>query len=56
MHEQVAVIRPRTERLLALGYEQCAAARLAASEVDVRELEHLIRNGCPPQAAAQIAS
>ena len=56
LHEAVAVLRWRTERLVALGYEPRQAACLAGSEVDVHELERLIRNGCPPRTAARIAA
>lgn len=43
------------ERLLTLGYEFGRAASLAMSQVDVHDLERLIRKGCPRDTAVRIA-
>lgn len=56
LHEELTVMRWRTERLLALGYEFRRAASLATSEVDIHELERLIRRGCPRETAVRIAA
>lgn len=56
LDDDLTVLRWRTERLLALGYELRQAAFLAISEVDVHELERLIGSGCPPATAVRIAA
>jgi hypothetical protein len=56
LDDDLAIAAWRTERLLALGYELREAAFLALSQVDVRELERLIADGCPPATAARIAA
>ena len=56
LEDELDVIRWRTERLLGIGYEPEEAARLAHSPVDIHELEHLIRNGCPLETAVRIAA
>jgi hypothetical protein len=50
------VLRWRTERLVALGYDLREAAFLAISQIDVHELERLIGRGCPPKTAVRIAA
>lgn len=54
--EHVRVFEWRRQRLRALGYPSNAATRLALSDVDVHELERLIRRGCSPELAARIAA
>ena len=54
--DDLTVLRWRTERLVALGYELREAAFLAISQVDVHELERLIGSGCPPATAVRIAA
>jgi hypothetical protein len=54
--DDLTVLRWRTERLLALGYEFPRAAFLAISRVDIHELERLIMKGCPPDTAVRIAT
>ena len=54
--DDLTVLRWRTERLLALGYELREAAFLAISRVDIHELERLIGKGCPPATAVRIAA
>ena len=56
LDDDLTVLRWRTERLIALGYELREAAFLAISRVDVHELERLIENGCPPATAVRIAA
>lgn len=56
LDDDLIVLRWRTERLVALGYELRQAAFLAISEVDVHELERLIGSGCPPATAVRIAA
>jgi hypothetical protein len=56
LETELIVLRWRTERLLALGYEFPQAAILACSAADVHELERLIARGCPPATAARIAA
>ena len=56
LDEDLTVLRWRTERLVALGYELREAAFLAISQIDVRELERLIGRGCPPATAVRIAA
>lgn len=56
LDEELTVVRWRTERLLALGYERRRAASLAISEVDIHELERLIGKGCPRETAVRIAA
>ena len=56
LDDELNVLRWRTERLLALGYEFRRAALLAYSGVDIHELERLIRKGCPPATAERIAA
>jgi hypothetical protein len=55
LDDDLTVLRWRTERLLALGYELREAAFLAISQIDVHELERLIGSGCPPATAVRIA-
>jgi hypothetical protein len=43
--------RDEAERL---GYPPAQAIDLALSHIDLRELERLIRRGCPPQLALEI--
>ena len=54
--DDLTVLRWRTERLLALGYELREAAFLAISRVDIHELERLIGKGCSPATAVRIAA
>lgn len=54
--DDLQVVRWRTERLLALGYDLHDAAHLALSQVDVHELERLIGTGCPLATAVRIAA
>lgn len=54
--EHVRVFDWRRQRLEALGFPTRAATRLALSEVDLNELERLIRRGCSPELAARIAA
>ena len=56
LDDDLTVMRWRTERLLALGYELREAAFLAISRVDIHELERLIGKGCPPATAVRIAA
>ena len=56
LDDDLTVVRWRTERLIALGYEVREAAFLAVSRVDIHELERLIGNGCPPATAVRIAA
>jgi hypothetical protein len=56
LDDDLAVLRWRTERLVALGYELREAAFLAISQIDVHELELLIGSGCPPATAVRIAA
>ena len=56
LDDDLTVLRWRTERLVALGYELRQAAFLAISPIDVRELERLIGKGCPPATAVRIAA
>ena len=56
LDDDLTVLRWRTERLLALGYELREAAFLAISRVDIHELERLIGKGCPPATAVRIAA
>jgi hypothetical protein len=53
--DDLTVLRWRTERLVALGYQLREAAFLAISQIDVHELERLIGSGCPPATAVRIA-
>jgi hypothetical protein len=52
----LVVLRWRTERLVALGYDLREATFLAISQIDVHELERLIGRGCPPATAVRIAA
>ena len=54
--DDLAVLRWRTDRLIALGYGKREATSLAISRVDIHELERLIGKGCPPKTAARIAA
>jgi hypothetical protein len=54
--DELMVVRWRTERLVALGYDPHDARLLAISQVDVHELERLIGKGCPPATAVRIAA
>ena len=56
LDDDLTVLRWRTERLAALGYELREAAFLAISQIDVHELERLIGSGCPPAIAVRIAA
>ena len=56
LDDELNILRWRTERLIALGYDFRRAAFLAYSSVDVHELERLIHNGCPPATAERIAA
>lgn len=56
LEDELNVLRWRTERLLALGYDFRRAAFLAYSGIDIHELERLIRKGCPPATAERIAA
>ena len=56
LDDDLSVVRWRTERLIALGYELREAAFLAISRVDIHELERLIGKGCPPTTAVRIAA
>jgi hypothetical protein len=56
LDDDLTVLRWRTERLLALGYELREAAFLAISQIDLHELEQLIGRGCPPATAVRIAA
>ena len=56
LDDDLSVLRWRTERLVALGYELQQAAFLAISQIDVHELERLIGIGCPPATAVRIAA
>ncbi len=56
LEDDLRVLRWRSERLVALGYERREAALLAVSPVDIHELERLIGKGCPPETAVQIAA
>ena len=56
LDDDLSVVRWRTERLIALGYELREAAFLAISRVDIHELERLIEKGCPPATAVRIAA
>ena len=55
LDDDLTVLRWRTERLVALGYELREAAFLAISQIDVHELERLIGSGCPAATAVRIA-
>lgn len=56
LDDDLTVLRWRTERLVALGYELRQAALLAISQIDVHEVERLICSGCPPATAVRIAA
>jgi hypothetical protein len=56
LDDDLSVLRWRTERLIALGYELREAAFLAVSRVDIHELERRIGKGCPPKTAVRIAA
>ena len=56
LDDDLTVLRWRTDRLAALGYELREAAFLAISRVDLHELERLIGSGCPPAIAVRIAA
>ena len=56
LDDDLALVRWRSERLVALGYELREASFLAISRVDIHELERLIENGCPPATAVRIAA
>jgi hypothetical protein len=56
LDDDLALVRWRSERLVALGYELREASFLAISRVDIHELEWLIENGCPPATAVRIAA
>jgi hypothetical protein len=54
--DELAVLRWRTQRLRALGYDLARAVVLACSAVDVHELERLIVRGCPLGTAVRIVA
>ena len=56
LDDDLTVLRWRTERLVALGYDLREATFLAISQIDVHELERLIGRGCPPATAVRIAA
>ena len=56
LDDDLIVLRWRTERLVALGYDLREATFLAISQIDVHELERLIGRGCPPETAVRIAA
>jgi len=56
LDDDLTVLRWRTERLVALGYDLREATFLAISQIDVHELERLIGRGCPPETAVRIAA
>ena len=56
LDDDLALVRWRSERLVALGYELREASFLAISRVDIHELERLIGKGCPPATAVRIAA
>lgn len=56
LDEDLAVMRWRTDRLLALGYGVREAAQLAVTAIDIHELERLIGLGCPLETAVRIAA
>ena len=56
LDDDLTVVRWRTERLIALGYDLREAAFLAISRVDIHELERLIGKGCLPATAVRIAA
>lgn len=56
LDDDLTVLRWRTERLVALGYDLREATFLAISQIDVHELERLIGKGCPPEIAVRIAA
>jgi hypothetical protein len=56
LDDDLTVLRWRTRRLVALGYDLQQAAFLAISQIDVHELERLIGSGCPPATAVRIAA
>ncbi len=56
LDDEMSVLRWRTERMMALGYEFAQAAHLACSAADIHELERLIARGCPLGTAARIAA
>jgi hypothetical protein len=56
LDDELNVLRWRTERLIALGYDFRRAAFLAYSGVNIHELERLIRKGCPLATAERIAA
>lgn len=56
LDDDLTILRWRTERLVALGYQLREAAFLAISQIDIHELERLIGSGCPPATAVRIAA
>lgn len=56
LDDELGVIRWRTQRLLNIGYELREAGRLALSRIDIHELEHLVRRGCPLETAVRIVA
>lgn len=56
LDDELQLLRWRTERLTALGYELSRAVFLACSPVDIHELERLIAQGCPLGTAVRIAA
>ena len=56
LDDELGILRWRTERLIALGFDSGRATVLACSPIDIHELERLISRGCPPATAARIAA
>lgn len=52
--EQDVVLSWRLERILGAGFKLKPAQRLAASDVDLAEIEALIAAGCPPKTVSRI--
>jgi hypothetical protein len=56
LDEELRLLRWRTERLTALGFDFPRAVCLACSPVDIHELERLITKGCPLGTAVRITA
>jgi hypothetical protein len=52
--DAVAVYLWRFQRSQTMGFASQLADRIAASEVDLHELERLLSCGCPPRTAYRI--
>jgi hypothetical protein len=48
------VLSWRERRLQTMGFDPERAAELAATTLDLHELEHLLGRGCPPHTAVAI--